>query len=139
MNYKKTNTINRLERNLDKRIEAIVGGGFDIEVEIERDGDIILVGEDYYKFNDDGVAGTESGSSKKGYRYGNRMPPPSAFSKYTNDKSAQFAIAKSIQKEGIKAKNYTDKINRDRQVEDIIDDILLDYVDQTIDNSKLIK
>jgi hypothetical protein len=34
------------------------------------------------------------------------MPPPSVFGIYTSDKSHQFAIAKKIQKFGIKARPF---------------------------------
>ena len=36
------------------------------------------------------------------YKYREKMPPPSAFSRYTSDKGKQFAIAKSIFHRGLK-------------------------------------
>ena len=73
--------------------------------------------EDYGKFQDKGVSGTKKKYNTP-YKYTNKMPPPSAFSKWvikkglkgTRDKqgrfvsrkSLQFAIAKSVFKNGIK-------------------------------------
>lgn len=73
--------------------------------------------EDYGKFQDKGVSGTQKKYNTP-YKYTNKMPPPSAFSKWvitkglkgTRDKqgrfvsrkSLQFAIAKSVFKNGIK-------------------------------------
>lgn len=62
---------------------------------------------DYYKFVDDGVKGVEGGTGK--YSFKSKMPPASAFSKYTSDVNHQFAIARSVYQNGIKAKDITDK------------------------------
>ena len=69
---------------------------------------IIIDAPDYAKYQDKGVAGVDSGRSLAGYKYKNKMPPPDAFSRYTSDKSGQFAIAKSIYNKGIPAKKYID-------------------------------
>ena len=106
------------------KMKDITGQEFTVK---DIDGGIAVSAvEDYYKFIDQGVAGTESGSSKGGFKYGNKMPPASAFSKYTSDKNAQFAIAKSIQKKGIEAKNYTKEIEDADIFEDTIEDIYFD-------------
>lgn len=84
--------------------------------------------EMYYKFQDKGVKGTVSGSSKEGYSFSEAMPPPSAFSKYASSTNAQFAIAKSIQQKGIKAHNYTDKISNDSQILDMIANLYIQKI-----------
>jgi len=61
--------------------------------------------EDYGVYQDQGVNGTER-SWGAPFSYRDKMPPPSAFSSYTSDKGAQWAIAKSIQKNGIRPKNF---------------------------------
>ena len=137
MNYDKTNKIYRATERIKSRIDSIVHRHFNVEVDIESDGTIDINAEDYFKYQDDGVRGTEGGNTRGGYRYNDKMPPPSSFSKYTADKQAQFAIAKSIQQKGIKPHDYTREILRDGTISDCLEDIMLDYVEQTIDNSKL--
>jgi len=62
----------------------------------------------YAKFQDQGVKGVSGGRSnaKPAYKYTNKMPPPSAFERYTKDPGEQFAIAKAIFQKGIPAKKY---------------------------------
>lgn len=126
---RENSTIKKLLMNLGKRLQVLTGNEFEFDCTLTTEG--INVESDYFmSFVDQGVKGTKSGSSKAGFKYGNKMPPPSAFEKYTSDKSTQFAIAKSVQQKGIKAKNYTDKFMQDYKVLDIVADI---YAEQILD------
>ena len=73
--------------------------------------------EDYGFYQDRGVQGKKSGKSLDGYKYTNKMPPPSAFDKWNikkgiaprdkqgkfiKRKSLNFLIARSIFNKGIK-------------------------------------
>ena len=112
MTYRKTPEIKTAANNIVARMHAITQYKFVFTWVLDSNG-IDFISDDYYAFQDDGVRGTESGSSKGNYQYKSKMPPPSAFSKYSSDLNVQFAIAKSIQQEGNKAHNYTDKIKKD--------------------------
>ena len=79
--------------------------------------------EDYLPFIDSGVKGVKGGKSLKGFKYTNKMPPPSKLDKwivrkgiaprnkgkFQSRKSLQFAIAKSIYKKGIKPSMFFTK------------------------------
>lgn len=81
-------------------------------VKIEVKGNTLsIVMAPYGKYVNYGVGGNTYGSSLpdqdgRVHRYGSKMPPPSVFGVYTSDKSHQFAIAKKIQKFGIKARPF---------------------------------
>ena len=78
----------------------------------------------WFPFQDQGVSGTKVHRVTP-FKYTDKMPPPNSFSKYTNDKSGKFAIAKSIQQDGIKPHDYMDKFDRDSRLQDLIADFYL--------------
>ena len=102
--------ISRELRPVGKKLEKWINtrGTPKVKVEVRRTT-LFINAPSYAKYQDKGVAGNKSGKSLAGYKYGSEMPPPSAFSRYTDDKGEQFAIAKSIQEKGFKAKKYIDK------------------------------
>ena len=80
---------------------------------------------DYWEYMDYGVEGvggtkkTENGVKLKSpkpwnkrkvtnnkFKYREHMPPPSAFSRYTSDRSGQFAIANSVFHRGLKTTSF---------------------------------
>ncbi len=89
----------------------------------------------YAKYQDKGVKGIESGRSLAGYKFGSKMPPPKAFSRYASKEKEQFAIAKSVHKKGIPAKKHIEssigffapqfKKAADRGVKKYVDSIIL--------------
>ena len=102
--------ISRELRPVGKKLEKWINkrGTPKVRVEVKRTK--LFINAPYYaKFQDKGVAGNKSGKSLAGYKFKGKMPPPVVFEKYTSDVSEQFAIAKSIQKKGFKAKKYIDK------------------------------
>lgn len=121
--------VTRYADNIIKRMREITNNKFEFTYEITSEG-ISFKSDDYFKFQSQGVKGDESGNSKDGYSYKGKMPPPSAFSKYTNDKSKQFAIAKSVQKKGIEAKDYMKKFDEDAVIKDNLELMYLEYVDE---------
>lgn len=104
--------------------------GMDFSIKLTDDG-MDFISEDYFKFQDSGVAGTKSGNSSAGYKFGDKMPPASSFSKYTSDVNAQFAIAKSVQQEGIKAKNYSDEFAKDPYINSKIEEFYYERITST--------
>jgi len=120
--------ISRHIRRLNKRLSELTRDKFKFESEVNKDT-INIYGEDYFKFQDEGVKGIESGKSEGGHKF--KKPyniPASSFSKYTSDKSAQFAMARSVEKKGIKPKNYTDKFAKDPEIDNIVEDIYADMI-----------
>lgn len=116
------NTVNKILTLIEDRYEYLTKDNYVFTLTESSKG-YSLIGEEYFLYNDAGVAGTMSGTSKAGFKYGDKAPPASAFSKYTSDKSAQFAIAVSIKQHGIKAKNYTELFMNDSIILDLIADL----------------
>lgn len=114
------------------RLNNLSDDKYDLEV-VRRGSTLKVFGDDYFKFQDQGVKGTKSGSSDAGYAYGDKMPPPNSFSKYTADRSKQFAIARSVQQKGIAAEGYTKEFENDV----VIDDIMEDLFKVLIENNKI--
>ena len=96
---------------------------------VERDGDVVISIEalEYLEFLDKGVSGTEKKYNTP-FSYTTKMPPTSAFKAYSNSLGEQFAIAKSIQKKGIKpGRFFESKLNND------LDDLPGAVVDDLLD------
>ena len=90
--------------------------------------DLDFLMEDYMEYQDKGVRGVKSGSSLAGYHYKNKMPPTSAFDKWSvrrglaprdaggrflDRNSLKFALAKHIYTHGIKpSRFFTDVFER---------------------------
>ena len=129
--------VQQLKANTPKQSGALansIKGGYDKDsIEIEA--------LDYYKFIDDGVKGVEGGTGKYGFK--SKMPPIKAFASYTDDLSHQFAIARSIYKNGIKAKNITDKSITDSEIDKFATDytnaVWEDYAEEQNKNNKKTK
>lgn len=112
MNYTKSIDwyISRELRPVGKKLEKWINARGTPKVKVVVKKTVLaIVAPSYAKYQDKGVAGNSSGKSLAGYKFGSKMPPPSAFSRYTSDTGEQFAIARSIQKKGFKAKKYIDK------------------------------
>ena len=97
---------------------------------------------DYWEYMDYGVEGvggtkkTENGVKLKSpkpwskrkvtnnkFKYREKMPPPSAFNRYTSERSGQFAIANSVFHRGLKTTSFfTDPF--DTEVEELEEKIL---------------
>lgn len=60
---------------------------------------------EYGYYQDKGVNGTERNWGSP-FSYRDKMPPSSAFASYTSNPREQFAIAKSIYRNGIQPKNF---------------------------------
>ena len=103
---------------LDKmrlRVEYLSDDDYTWTIKFSKSSGFTFQSEEYFDYQDKGVKGTEvnQNTSATPYKYGTKMPPPSSFTRYTKDRGAQFAIAKSIQRKGIKGKNYIRKFNED--------------------------
>lgn len=133
MKYKINSTIKKHADKVVKQMDRISGGDFDFKYKITDDG-IEFISDDYFIYQSQGVKGTEDGKSREGFKYTHKMPPPSAFSKYASDRGGQFAIAKSIQQKGIKAKNYAEKFNTDKIINDNLEKIYEEFVYQKLYN-----
>ena len=119
---------------IEDRLREITDMKFTFEVKY-RNGELIVTSADYFAFQDQGVKGIKSGSSKAGYKF--KKPydlPASAFKDYTSDVSHQFAIARSIENKGIKAKEYTKDFDTDRRLYDIIADMYEEIIINKINN-----
>jgi hypothetical protein len=77
------------------QIERSDNGGFSVIVSML----------DYGIYQDKGVNGTER-SWGSPFSYRDKMPPSSAFANYTSNSGEQFAIAKSIYRNGIQPRNF---------------------------------
>ena len=123
-----------LNRIID-RMNLLSDNKYNFEYKIADDG-IDFISDSWFIEQSEGVAGTESGSSNEGMQFRAKMPPASSFSRYHSDKSVQFAIAKSVQKKGIKAKNFAKLFNADRVIQDnlinIYEEIIVDTIDKQI-------
>lgn len=118
----------------------------------KKDGVIIEVEMDEYGFyQDQGVNGvgykqTKSGRADKRFKvnrpvtktapfsFKNKMPPASAFASYTQNRSMQFAIAKSVYTLGIKPKNFIAPVI-DKATDKLVDltaEDLFDYFEKQI-------
>ena len=115
--------------NIVARMKYLTEDNFEFTWELTADG-IVFTSDDYFVFQDSGVKGTESGSSKEGFAYKDKMPPPSAFSKYTNDSKIQFAMAKSKQQKGTKAQNYSKKFADDTYILIQLETIYAEFIEQ---------
>lgn len=127
---------NSIKAKLVKKTDGII-------IEIEMD--------DYGFYQDQGVNGvgykqTKSGRADKRFKvnrpvtktapfsFKSKMPPPSVFSSYTQNKSMQFAIAKSVYALGIKPKHFISPVI-DRATDDLVDlaaQDLFDYFEKQI-------
>ena len=89
---------------------------------------------DYWEYMDYGVEGV-GGQKADGsnwvkrrvtnnkFKYREKMPPPSAFSRYTSERSGQFAIANSVFHRGLKTTSFfTDPF--DAEVEELEEKVL---------------
>lgn len=95
----------------------------------------------HMEFQDKGVKGIKSGRSLEGYRYTNKMPPPSAFDRWSirrgiaprdqggrflGRKGVQFALARHIYERGVRPKRFfTDSF--ERNYKNLPDDIIEAY------------
>ena len=130
-----TTQMKRDAERMAKRMSALTDSKFEFEPKIVGNTDIEFYGPNYFDMQDKGVQGIKSGSSKAGYKY--KKPydvPASAFSDYTSDVSHQFAIARSVENKGIKAKEYVKEFKTDTQLLDIITDFGEEMITSTIDN-----
>lgn len=93
-------------KNLDPHFEIVIVGDNDY---------MIVYKEDYLKFQDAGVSGNAVNRPNTPFKYTNKQPPVSSIKSWlissniaNSDEvdSMAFAIAKSIKKKGIAAKNY---------------------------------
>lgn len=131
-NYKETKEVKAAAKRIINQMNKLSDNNFDFEYEITDDG-IEFISDTWFKYQSEGVKGTKSGKSNEGFKYGKKMPPPSAFKSYTSDKSSQFAIAKSVQTKGIKGKDYAKDFNNDKIINDNIELIYLEFIYQAID------
>ena len=125
----------RAAENIVLRMKKLTDNKFTFEYKLTNDG-IEFYSADYFDYVNKGVEGIKSGKSKAGYKY--KAPydiPASAFSKYTSDRSAQFAIARSVENKGIKAQDYTEKFDKDKSIIDSLQIIYLQVVDYNIKKS----
>ena len=99
-----------------RRMKELSDKEFEFEYRFTNEG-IEFYSDDYFKFQDEGVSGTKKATTGTTYKYKSKMPPPSAFSKYSSDLSVQFAIAKSIQQEGIEGQDFTKDFMKDRKID----------------------
>tara|TARA_R110000764_G_scaffold212354_1_gene298633 strand:+ start:242 stop:763 length:522 start_codon:yes stop_codon:yes gene_type:complete len=78
---------------------------------------LVITIADYWEYMDYGVEGVggqrADGSNwvkrrvtNNKFKYKEKMPPPSAFSRYTSERSGQFAIAKSVFHRGLKTTSF---------------------------------
>jgi len=111
-------------RQIEMRVNELSDNKFDFKVKWVN-GELLFYSKDYFIYQDAGVRGTKRGSSDMGFKYKLKAPPASSFEKYTSNKGYQFAIAKSIQRDGIPAKHYTEKFENDDILEQLITDLIL--------------
>lgn len=122
---------NKFLKAIEKELNKLTGGKFHFTAEVDEEGIVIYADEDYYSFNDEGVSGTERKYNTR-FSYTDKMPPASSFSKYSSDRSTQFAIAKSIQKKGIKPKHYSEKIEDSKKLQELVEAAYENVVDELI-------
>jgi len=109
--------------------------------------------DDYGYYQDQGVNGvgyvqTKSGRADKRYKvnrpvvknapfsYKDKMPPASAFKRYTSNVGQQYAIAQSVYRNGIKPKNFIQPIvsRVEKELLDMAEEDILLYLDIEINN-----
>ena len=98
-----------------------------------KDGNIEITVEEHFIYQDKGVKGNGKGSKSNPktidpstpFKYGDKMPPPSAFASYTTSKSRQFAIAKSVQFYGIPTQDWLGKFQADASIKGYVRNILM--------------
>jgi hypothetical protein len=111
----------RVPRNsgaLSKSIKGKLSGDLSSNVEME------FTALDYFAYQDEGVNGTKV-NRQSPFSYKDKMLPTSAFKSYANTLGGQFAMAKSIQQNGIKPKNFF-KQEIDNDLNDLPNAILED-------------
>jgi hypothetical protein len=104
---------------LSKSIKGTLTGDIGSDVEME------FKALEYFAYQDQGVSGTKVKRNTP-FSYKDKMPPASAFKSYANTLGGQFAMAKSIQENGIKPKNFfKDELENDLKdlPEAILEDI----------------
>jgi len=134
MKYIENRVIKTSANKIIDRMNVLSDNKYNFEYKITDDG-IDFISDSWFIFQSEGVKGSESGNSNEGMAYRDKMPPPSAFSRYTSDKSKQFAIAKSVQQKGVKAKNYAKKFSDDMIIQDNMEKIYREFIYQTIDKN----
>jgi hypothetical protein len=105
--------------NASKRLYNSLG----YEVKVSKNSfQLSFVGEDYLSYIDEGVNGTQKQRGSR-FSFGSKMPPPKAFDKwiikrglaprengkFVSRDSIKFAIAKSVQKNGIRKTEFFTK------------------------------
>lgn len=120
----------RGERSFDSDTQAYPNS---IQLEISADPHV--------EFQDKGVKGIKGGSSIAGYKYTNKMPPPSAFDRWAirrglaprtpggqflSRKSLQFALAMHIYQYGIEPKLFfTNAVKK--EIKNLPDELVVAY------------
>ena len=132
MAYTLTPNIKRAANIIVRRMGTITKDKFKFTYTFSPDG-INFTTDDFFMYQDQGVNGTEVNKSITPFKYGAKMPPPSSFSKYSSDKSIQFAIAKSVQQKGIKAQDYIEDFERDTIIDDNLVTIFAEFIHQMSD------
>jgi len=108
----------RVQENIASADLIVTGKIDEIEVERVSDTEVVIKVNDYLVYQDLGVNGSEIKSYNTPFTYRDKMPPVSVIEGWVkargigdpNDsRNTAFAIAKKIQKEGIKPKNIMTK------------------------------
>ena len=130
MNTKLENKVlgGRYIRNILNRMSIITKEQFKFTATMSE-GVISFLTDYYFKFQDQGVNGTERTVAGSPFKYRLKTPPASSFKKYTMDKGSQFAIAAAVKRDGIRPKKYTAKFEADKIIEANVNYITREYVD----------
>jgi hypothetical protein len=108
----------RVQENIASADLIVTGKIDEIEVERVSDTEVVIKVNDYLLYQDLGVNGSEVKSYNTPFTYRDKMPPVSVIQDWViargigdpnESKQTAFAIAKKIQKEGIKPKNIMTK------------------------------
>lgn len=87
----------------------------------------------FYKFTDSGVAGTESGSSKDGYKFTDKKPPVDDLVEWANMTGwNKWALQTTIFKHGIKGTGWYSNVVDDARLDQLRRDIARDIKDSLL-------
>ena len=98
-------------KKVGRKLEKYINKRGTPHVQIRVKQAVLYISRPYYAdFQDKGVKGVRGGRSiGNKYRYKDKMPPASAFERYTTNPTEQIRISNAIYNKGLKPKKYISK------------------------------
>ena len=127
--------LHRYAYKLGEELTAIVNrdiktGHIKVTARVEAD-DIVFYAPAHFLFLNDGVKGAVNQTKAPGspFRMKEKMPPPSAFARYTQDKKGQFKLAAAVRRDGVKKHDFIADFLNNSRVDTALEAIIMVLID----------